>query len=466
MSTPTLRCLTSHPGALAHRRALARRRGALLEALAGRPALIAAGLPRARNYAANAYRFRASSHFLYLTGANLPGGALLTDGAGFRLFLPAPSADAALWEGALPSFDEIAEVIGVPVHDLADLPEAVRGREVATLPGLEGETCTAQAAWLGRPIRPGHLDAVDEPLADAMIALRLIHDDVVVASFREALETTARAHAAGRAATQVGVRESHVRAAMEAVMLEDDVEPAYGSIVTVEGEVLHNTRYDHVLAKEDLLLADVGAESLGFVASDITRTWPVSGRFSPEAADLYDVVLAAQAQALTLVAPGRRYRDVHLAAMKALAEGLVGLGLLVGDPAERAADGSVALFFPHGVGHLLGLDVHDMEDLGDRAGYAPGRTRDPRPGLRYLRLDRDLAPGMAVTIEPGLYFVPALLDNPDTRAAFHDRVRFDVEAKLRRARGIRIEDDVLVTATGHEILSASIPKARAALERG
>jgi len=251
---------------------------------------------------------------------------------------------------------------------------------------------------------------------------------------------------------------------MEAVMLEEDVEPAYGSIVTVHGEVLHNTSYQGVLEDGDLLLADVGAESSSFVASDVTRTWPVNGRFSSEGAAVYDVVLDAQRRAMDAVAPGRRYRDVHLEAMKALAEGLSGLGALLGDPAERALDGSLALFFPHGIGHLLGLDVHDLEDLGDRAGYAPGRLRDPRPGLRYLRLDRDLVPGMLLTIEPGLYFVPALLDPPETRATFAGRVHFATVDKLRRSRGIRIEDDLLVTAGGHEVLSSHIPKQRAALE--
>ena len=154
------------------------------------------------------------------------------------------------------------------------------------------------------------------------------------------------------------------------------------------------------------------AESPGGWAGDVTRVWPVAGRFSTAQRELYEVVLAAQRQAIDAVRPGVRYRDVHLLAGRALAAGLCDLGLLRGDPAELHADGVVASFFPHGVGHLLGLDVHDMEDLGDRAGYAPGRHRGAEPGLRFLRLDRDLAPGMAVTIEPGLYLNPALLDDP------------------------------------------------------
>ena len=159
-----------------------------------------------------------------------------------------------------------------------------------------------------------------------------------------------------------------------------------------------------------------------------------------------------------------RYRDIHLLATETLAFGLADLGLLRGDPAERARDGTAALFFPHGVGHLLGLDVHDMEDLGDRAGYAPGRARASDAGLRYLRLDRDLAAGMAVTIEPGVYFVPAILDDADVRARTVDRVDWARVETYRALRGIRIEDDVLVTDDGADVLTAAIPKTRPDVE--
>jgi Xaa-Pro aminopeptidase len=142
----------------------------------------------------------------------------------------------------------------------------------------------------------------------------------------------------------------------------------------------------------------------------------------------------------------------------------VALGVLAGDPDELVADGVLALLFPHGVGHLLGLDVHDMEDLGDRAGYQPGRTRGAEFGIRYLRLDRDLAPGMALTIEPGLYLVPAILDDPDLSARAKGRLSRQRLAAFSDVRGIRIEDDVLVTATGNEVLTAAIPKTREAIE--
>jgi Xaa-Pro aminopeptidase len=265
-------------------------------------------------------------------------------------------------------------------------------------------------------------------------------------------------------ATRPGGLEAGVRAAMESELAARGMTVAYNSIVTVHGEVLHNNHYHHRLEANDLLLADVGAETPGGWAGDVTRTWPVSGRFSSTQREMYEVVLRAQQATIAAVKPGVRYRDLHLLAARHLTEGLVDLGILAGDPQELVADGVTALLFPHGVGHLLGLDVHDMEDLGDRAGYAPGRQRATEFGLRYLRLDRDLVAGMAVTIEPGLYVVPAILEDAELGRRAQGRLRRDRLAAFSDVRGIRIEDDVLVTATGAEVLTAAIPKTPAAVE--
>jgi Xaa-Pro aminopeptidase len=445
-----------------------RRRSALAARLRGRPALIAAGGAQARNYAANTFPFRASSHFLYLFGLPERDGFGLWDGASWTLYLAPRSADDALWEGPRPSFDDLAGATACAVRPLEDLDGALaRHAAVATLPAADLETCAVQSRLLSREVRRGLFSDADEPLADAMIALRLRHDAGAQAELRLAAEATAAAHRAGMRATRAGARESTVRAAMEAEIIARDLTVAYASIVTTHGEVLHNEQHHRVLGHDDMILADVGAESPGGWAGDVTRTWPVSGRFSPAQRDLYQVVLAAQLRAIAAVRPGVGYRDIHILAGESLADGLVGVGLLRGDPAELYADGVIASFFPHGIGHLLGLDVHDMEDLGDRAGYAPGRQRNPAPGMRYLRLDRDLAAGMALTIEPGVYFIPAVLDDPQLDARSGGRI---VRARVDQfvaagARGIRIEDDVLVTADGHEVLSAAIAKTVDAVEQ-
>ncbi|MCB9546612.1 MAG: aminopeptidase P family protein [Myxococcales bacterium] len=436
-------------------RACAARRAGVLRDLEG-PALLPAGQAAPRNYPANRHPFRASSHFLHLVGAALPGAWLLLDGEA-TLYVPTPGPDDALWHGPVPGPGALAEQLGLAVRPLEALARAVGDRAPATVTAQDAATRSDQGAWA----RDAEADA---RLADALIASRLVHDEAAIAELRDAAAATVAAHLAGMGHTAPGRREWAVRAEMEAALGRRGMGTAYGSIVSVHGEVLHNEHHDGVLAAGDLLLADVGAETRTGYAGDVTRTWPVSGRFSPTQRAVYEVVLAAQAAAIDRVAPGVRYRDVHLAAARRLTEGLVDLGILRGDVDGLVEDDVHALFFPHGIGHLLGLDVHDMEDLGDRAGYAPGRTRSGRFGLGYLRLDRDLQPGMAVTIEPGFYQVPALLADDARTARAGDRLVRSALARFSDVRGIRIEDDVLVTATGHEVLTRALPSAPESVE--
>ena len=232
---------------------------------------------------------------------------------------------------------------------------------------------------------------------------------------------------------------------------------AYPSIVTVHGEVLHSEHYHNPLQTGDLLLADVGAETPMGWASDVTRTWPVSGKFSSTQRAIYDVVLAAHDACIAKIRPGVEYQDVHLGAAGTMAEGLVDLGIMKGDADELVELDAHAAFFPHGIGHAIGLDVHDMEDLGDLAGYEQGRIRSDRFGLNYLRLDRPLQEGMLVSIEPGFYQVPSLLNYPDKREKYEDVVKWEELAKFSDVRGIRIEDDVLVSEEGREVLTGKLP---------
>jgi Xaa-Pro aminopeptidase len=359
---------------------------------------------------------------------------------------------------------ELASALACQVELRPALAKALEGKAVATLPALDHETLAEQSALLARHIAYGKLDPIDEPLADALIEMRLVHDPAAIAALRRAADATAAAFHVGIRAVRPGINESVVRAAMEAEFIRRDMGVSYNSIVTVHGEVLHNEVYHHQLQPHDLLLVDVGAETTDGWAGDVTRTWPVGGKFSASQRDLYQVVLHAQQTVIAAVRPGVAFRELHLLAGRLIAEGLVDLGVLRGDPAELLADGVVALFFPHGLGHLLGLDVHDLEDLGDRATYARGRTRSTEPGLRTLRLDRDLVPGMAITVEPGLYLVPAILEDPARTAVAGDRLRRERLAAFADVRGIRIEDDVLVKPDGHEVLTAAICKEASAIE--
>lgn len=427
-------------------------------ALHSAPALIAAGFSRARNFPDNEYPFRAESHFAYLVGRPLEGAALLCRDGAATLFVAPPDADAVVWSGPEPSLSELETELGLPVRPINEI---VVGAEFAALPPQDGDTAEWLSELLSRDIVSGsgdQLEGADANLAEVMIELRLRHDEAAVEQMRQAAFVTELAHRAGMAATRAGVREAVIRAAMEREIIAAGMTCSYSSIVTTHGEVLHNHRYDGVLEPTDLVLADVGAETPEGWAADVTRTWPVSGRFSAAQRELYELVLEVQRAAIAAVAPGVRYRDVHHVAGRTLVDGLVDLGIVRGAAADVHERGLAALFFPHGVGHLLGLDVHDMEDLGDRAGYGPNRERGTSATDRYLRLDRDLEPGMVVTIEPGFYQIPAILNDSQRLAPFADCLVLERLQKYSDVRGIRIEDDVLVTADGSEVLTRSIPK--------
>jgi len=430
-----------------------------------RPALLTAGLPPSRNYPANRYPYRALSHFLYFVGRPMPGAALLfTDGKTI-LFAEPPDAEDALWHGPRPELATLADDLGFdevrPIGEIGKLPNA------ATIPPQDAASASWLSERLGRTITPGSgasLSGADAELADALIDMRLRHDDAAIAQLRWAAAVSAEAHVAGMRATRPGRSERDTLAAMLAVLRREGCEDAYGPIVTTRGEVLHSDDHSQPTNAGDLLLADVGGETPEGWAADITRTWPVSGKFSPTQRAVYEVVLAAQTAAVEAVAPGRRYRDVHEVAKRKVVEGLRALGIFRGAVDGLLERGAAALFFPHGIGHLVGLDVHDMEDLGDRAGYAPGRTRSPRFGDAYLRLDRDLEPRMLVTIEPGFYQVPGILADERLTAPLGSDLDRDALAKYRDVRGIRIEDDVLVTDSGRDVLTNGVPKDTAVVE--
>ena len=447
------------------------RRERLLAALRQKPALLPAGTIRSKNYPDNTYPFRAGSHFLYFVGASIPDAALLFDDSEATLYAPSPDPSAALWHGPSPGLDELGGALGVRVRPTAELAGRIRelSGEIATVSPNDDVTADWLSELLGRRIdarRGARVEGgtPDADLGDALVALRLSHDEAAFAQLRQAAAATALAHAAGMRATRPGLREADVMAAMSAAIFASGMGMSYEPIVTVHGEILHNQSYTNPIAPGDLLLADVGAETPEGWAGDVTRTWPASGRYSGTQRALYDVVLDAQRLAISMVRPQTRYRAIHEAAARRILEGLVHLGIFRGDVDGLAERGAHALFLPHGVGHLLGLDVHDMEDSGDRAGYAKGRTRAARFGDRYLRLDRDLAPGMAVTIEPGFYVVPGILNDAALTAPFAGDLDRDKLATFADVRGIRIEDDVVVTEGEPDVLSAAIPKAPSDVE--
>lgn len=421
------------------------------------PAILWSGNSSGRNFQANKLPFRASSHFLYFVGIPLVNAAIRLEDGKLKLFMDNPPPEATLWHGATPQREEIGRVIGADeVYPLAELSRKATG--AATIAVQDLATYQQQCRVLNRNVALSNLaEDKDLELARALIQLRSHHDDLAMQELRRAAAVSVEAHKAGMQATKSSTTEAEIRGAMEGVIIAHNMYCAYNSIVTVHGEVLHNESYNNQLHPQDLLLADVGAETPNGWAADITRTWAVSGKFSSSQRDIYEIVLKAHDDCIAQLRPGVEYRDIHLLAAEVITEGLVDLGILQGNPQDLVAMDAHALFFPHGVGHLLGLDVHDMEDLGDVAGYEAGRSRSDRFGLSYLRLDRPLRSGMLVTIEPGFYQVPAILNDVDFRTKYQDIVNWERLTQFEDVRGIRIEDDVLITNSGSEVLTADLP---------
>jgi len=424
------------------------------------------------NYRDNAYDFRQDSSFLYFCGLQQPELALLLDidDGQAALFGDDIGIDHLVWTGPLPSVAERAALGGIErtgtTTTLATLLAHARstGRPVHFLKPFRGESRLAIAEWLGLADR--QIDAAaSRELTLAVIALRAVKSTAEVAEIENALHVTRDMHHLAMRLARPGVVEQEIVGAMDGLALTHGRRLAYPSIFTSRGEILHNHDHSVRLRGGELIVNDTGANSpLGY-ASDITRTIPVGGRFTGLQAQLYDLVLDAQARAIAAVAPGVPYRDIHELACRTMVEGMKALGFMRGDAAEAVQAGAHAIFFQCGTGHMMGLDVHDMEGLGENdVGYGPGYERSTLFGHKSLRLARPLQAGFVVTIEPGIYinrWLTARWQAEGRHAGFIDYAMFD---KHQDFGGIRIEDDILVTADGHRELGPPIARSRADVE--
>lgn len=418
-----------------------------------------------RNYLNETYPFRQNSHFLYYAGLSQPDMALLSypEPDHDILFARPESMDDIVWSGPQSSPADFARAAGIgKVEDVERLEEYVsrlreRGTKIHYLPPYQYSALFQMARLLKigtARVTPG----ASRPMMEQVALQRSVKSDVEVAEIEEALGITDRMHRTCMAMARPGRRESEISGAIQAIALASDRQQAFTPIVSVHGEVLHNHSYDNVLARGQLLLNDSGAESARYYASDITRTCPVSGKFTGVQADIYRIVLRMQLGSIDMIKPGISYRDVHLNACKIAAEDLRALGLMRGNSSDAVEAGAHALFFPHGIGHMMGLDVHDMEDLGDIVGYVRKEKRSGQFGLKFLRLSRPLEPGFVLTVEPGIYFIPALMDRWQHEEMHREFINYDKLKAFRKFGGIRIEDDVLVTKNGSRVLGPKIPK--------
>ena len=451
----------------------AARRDALLERLRGAGvrglALFPGHVDSPMNYRDNAYDFRQDSSFLYFCGQQQPELALLLDidDGQAALFGDDIGIDHLVWTGPLPSVAERAAQSGIARTDtrarLATALEKARanGRPVHFLKPYRGESRLAIAQWLG--MADPQIDAAaSRELTLAVIALRAAKDADEIAEIEDALHVTRDMHHLAMRMSRPGVVEQEIVGAMEGLALARGRRLAYPSIFTSRGEILHNHDHSVRLKGGELIVNDTGANSALGYASDITRTIPVGGRFAGLQAELYDLVLDAQTQAIAAVAPGVPYRDIHELACRVMVEGMKTLGFMRGDATEAVRAGAHAIFFQCGTGHMMGLDVHDMEGLGENdVGYGQGYERSTLFGHKSLRLARPLQEGFVVTIEPGVYINRWLTERWQAEGRHADFIDYAMFERHAGFGGIRIEDDILVTADGRRELGPHIARSRA-----
>lgn len=416
---------------------------------------------QARNYPANPYMpFRQDSHFLYYVGLNAPDFAALSYPDGTEVLFGHPvDMDTIVWEGPQPSLEERAQQAEMNQwKDIQELPAVLKSLEkVLYLPPYQASAILKWSEWFD--CSPSACrEGASKALVEAVVQQRLVKTDDEVAEIESALNFTADLFHAAMARTRPDAPYSKLLGYLTGEIRSKLWDFSFPPILTHNGETLHIHDYDGAMEAGRLVLLDMGVEtSLGY-ASDITRSWPVTGTFSPEQRDIYNIVLQSQLDAIDAIKPGVPYRDVHLVAARTIAEGLTSLGLMKGDPKAAVEAGAHALFFPHGVGHMLGGDVHDMEDLGDAVGYLPGEPRSTQFGLNFLRLARPLQEGHVVTVEPGIYFIPALFEQWRSSGQHEQFLNYDAIAPYMSFGGIRIEDDVLVTSEGQRVLGPGIAK--------
>jgi len=424
------------------------------------------------NYPANPYHFRQDSSFLYFFGLDSPDLAGIIDVEADRdiLFGNDIGVDDIIWMGDQPLMRDRAVRVGITeTLPLEKLKETIRdslakGKKVRILPPYRPENVLKLQSLLEIPAdKLG--DNVSEELVMAVVEQRSVKITEEIEQIELALDATHDMHTTAMRMAKPGVLESEIAGRIEGIALSHGGFVSFPVILTMNGQILHNHYHGNTLEEGRLMVNDSGAETAMHYAGDITRTIPVGGSFSRKQEDVYNIVLNAQTTAIDSIHPGVMNKQVHLRAVTTLAAGLNDLGLMSGDVNEAVKAGAHALFMPHGLGHMMGLDVHDMEDLGEKyVGYDKSVQRSDQFGLAFLRLAKELRPGYVLTVEPGIYFIPALIDKWIKEDKHTEFIDFERVNEYRDFGGIRIEDDVLVTEEGCRVLGKPIPKTVTELE--
>lgn len=410
------------------------------------------------NYEANAYRFRQDSSFIYYFGFHRNAGIYAVidlDEGREILFGDEQTVEDIVWMGVLPSIARQAAAVGIretrPASDVAGYVSgaAAKGRKVHYLPPYRPEHRLKLQELLG--VRPGK-EQSSVGFIKAVVAQRNYKDAEEIREIEKAVDLSYKMHTEAMKYAVPGMSEHQVMAVINKTALEAGGNTSFPIICTVHGETLHNHHYDNILRGGDLLLIDAGAELASGYAGDISSTIPVSGKFTTRQKEIYGIAAASHRAAVEALRPGIPFRDVYYLSCRTMAQGIKDLGLMRGDIDEAVAAGAHALFFQCGLGHMMGLDVHDMESLGEVwVGYG-GEPKSTQFGIKSLRLGRPLEPGFVLTVEPGIYFIPQLIDAWAAEKKLEEFIDYDRVAAWRDFGGIRNEEDYLITPEGHRRL--------------
>ncbi len=417
------------------------------------------------NYLDNQFHFRQDSSFLYFFGLDFQGLAGAIDFDSGEEFIFGNDVDIAdiIWMGPQVPVSENAAKVGIsntaPFSKLNNFVSGVlsKGRKLHILPPYRGENKILLGNLLG--IKPDQIEEyVSLELVKTVINLRSVKGPEEIEEIKKACATGYDMHVTAMRMAVPGTWEQKIAGTIEGIALAGGGMTSFPTILSQHGETLHNHNHSQILQKGKLMVCDAGAESLLHYASDFTRTTPVGGKFTQKQREIYEIVLAANNKATSLIKPGATYLSVHIAAAEVIASGLKELGLMKGDVKEAVKNGAHTMFLPHGLGHMMGLDVHDMEDLGQiYVGYDDEIRPVDQFGTAYLRMGRRLQPGFVITNEPGIYFIPALIDQWKNEKINSNFINFEKVDEYLDFGGIRLEDDILVTETGSEILGERVP---------
>jgi Xaa-Pro aminopeptidase len=418
------------------------------------------------NYPANTYTYRQDSTFIYYCGLQEPGLAAVMDidDGSECLFGDDSTMDDIIWMGRQPLMNDKAAAVKIdqtqPCSALADVLQKAQqqGRTIHFLPPYRAETKIRLWELLG--IQPAQQrEKASVALIKAVVKMRTLKEPQEIEQIEAAIDTSRRMHTYIMKHVRAGMVERELSGAIEGIALANGGPVSFPVILSINGQILHNHSHDNTMHDGQLLITDAGAETSMGYAGDITRTTPVSDRFDARQKAIYNTVLRANLQAIEMSRPGILYRDVHLASARVIADGLKDVGIMRGNMDDAVAQGAHALFFPHGLGHAMGLDVHDMENLGENyVGYNDTISRSTQFGLASLRFGRKLEPGFVLTDEPGIYFIPALMDQWEAEKKFTEFINYEVLKDYRTFGGIRIEDDIWITENGCRVLGPPIPK--------